>query len=54
MFGFHEFQGARNYQYNYSTQTLSSNFSHVAGINKPRNEAYITKNRSQTISILSK
>ena len=50
-FGFHEFQykGARNYQPNYSTPTLSPNSSHVAGINQVIK--HITKNRPQMLSI---
>ena len=51
-FGFHEFQGARNYQRNYSTQTfrtLSSNSSHVAGISQVIK--HIAENRPQMISI---
>ena len=47
-FGFHGFQykGAVNYQHNYRTQTLSSNFWHVAGTSQV-NTAYNEKSSSK-------
>ena len=54
-FGFHEFQykGAKlskkNYQHNYTTETLSSNSSQVAGISQVMK--HIMKNRPQMVSI---
>ena len=40
---------AKNYQYNYTTETLSSNSSHVAGISQVMK--HIMKNRPQMVSI---
>ena len=40
---------ARNYQHNYTTQTLSSNSSHVAGISQVMK--HMTQNHPQMVSI---
>ena len=44
-----QYKGARNYQHNYSTQTLSSNSSHVAEISHQVMKHNKLKNRPQMV-----